>query len=201
MPYTHRMPTTTLILPGLYDSGPDHWQSRWQRRDPTCVRVQQRDWATPDCGEWVATLDAAIAALPDDADAVLVAHSSSCAMVAHWAATAGDATRRRVRGALLVAPSDPDGPAYPEGPTGFAPVPEARLPFPSIVVASTDDEYVTPGRARAWADAWGSEYVEIGARGHINGASGLGDWPEGWAMLERLRGRQSPVAVLSTNPA
>ena len=181
------MTVTTLILPGLYDSGPGHWQSHWERRDPTCVRVQQRDWENPDCREWVATLDAAIAGLPEGTEAVLVAHSSSCAMVAHWALAAGERTRGRVRGALLVAPSDPDGPLYPKGPTNFAPVPEARLPFPSIVVASTDDEYVAPARARGWARVWGSEYVEIGARGHVNSASGLGDWPEGRALLERLR--------------
>lgn len=61
------------------------------------------------------------------------------------------------------------------------------LPFPSIVVASADDDYVTPAQARAYATAWGSEYVEIGAAGHINSASGLGAWPAGRALLERLR--------------
>jgi predicted alpha/beta hydrolase family esterase len=28
--------------------------------------------------------------------------------------------------------------------------------------------------------------VGSGVRGHINGASGLGDWPEGRLLLERL---------------
>lgn len=178
------MPTTTLILPGLYDSGPDHWQSRWERADATCRRVVQADWATPRCADWVATLDAAVAAL--DGDAVLVAHSSSCALVAHWAAAAAPATRDRVRGALLVAPSDPEGPAYPAGPTGFAPVPLAPLPFPSVVVASSNDEYVTLDRARAYAAAWGSRFVDAGPRGHLNGASGLGDWPAGRALRDAL---------------
>jgi hypothetical protein len=176
---------TTLLLPGLYDSGPEHWQSHWERTDPGCRRVVQADWETPACADWAATLDAAVAA--HDGPVVLVAHSSSCALVAHWAREAAADRLARVRGALLVAPSDPEGPRYPAGPTGFAPMPREALPFPSVVVASTDDEYVTPATARAYADAWGSRYVEIGACGHVNGASGLGAWPAGRALLDELR--------------
>jgi len=176
---------TTLILPGLFNSGPDHWQSHWERRDPTCVRVDQQDWNAPRREDWVATLDAAIA--DARAPVVLVGHSTACALVAHWARTATPAQRARVRGALLVAPSDPEGAAYPEGPTGFRPVPLERLPFPSIVVSSEDDVYVTLERAREYADAWGSSFVNVGEKGHINSASGLGDWPDGSALLARLR--------------
>ncbi len=123
-------------------------------------------------------------------EVVLVGHSTGALLVAFWAEHAArewPALLPRVRGALLVAPSDPDGPAYPSGPEGFTPVPQAPLPFPSIVVASTNDEYVTSDRAHAFAASWGSRFVDIGAAGHINGASGLGDWQEGWALLEELR--------------
>ena len=170
-----------LILPGLYNSGPDHWQSRWESTNPEFRRVMQDDWERPRCADWITRLDAAILATPD---AVLVAHSSSCALVAHWAGTAGSG---RVRAALLVAPSDPEAASYPAGPTGFAPMPLAQLPFPSIVVASTDDQYVTAERARTFAGAWGSRFVSVGAAGHINSASGLGDWPAGFALLQELR--------------
>jgi serine hydrolase len=179
------MTTHTLILPGLYNSGPEHWQTQWERIDPTCMRVEQADWATPRCADWVATLDAAIAA--SDGPVVLVAHSSSCALVAHWARSATAPQWMRVRGALLVAPSDPEGPSYPVGPTGFAPMPRDRLPFPSIVVTSTNDEYVTLAQAVSYAADWGSTLVNIGATGHINGASNLGTWPAGRALLAQLR--------------
>lgn len=181
----------TLILPGLSNSGPEHWQSYWERADATCQRVQQSEWEQPDCADWVTTLDRAIANLASSA--VLVGHSSSCALVAHWARFASAAHLSRIRGALLVAPSDPDGPRYPLGPTGFGPVPREPLPFPSIVVASEDDVYVTVTRAREYADAWGSEFVSIGKAGHINSASGLGAWPAGYALLERLRGASLPT--------
>ncbi|HEX8391491.1 MAG TPA: alpha/beta hydrolase, partial [Longimicrobium sp.] len=176
----------TLILPGIGDSGPEHWQTRWEQMDPACRRVRQAEWDAPRCADWAAVLDATVSAL--DGPAVLVCHSSSCALVAHWARTASAENLARIRGALLVAPSDPDAPAYPAGPTGFAPVPRERLPFRSIVVASTNDEYVTLERAREYGQAWGSEFVNAGALGHINSASGLGEWPQGYALLRNLRG-------------
>ena len=171
-----------LILPGLYDSGPEHWQSHWEAEHAGFVRVRQRDWETPDRAEWVATLEAAIASSPEPA--VLVAHSTSCCLVAHWAAAYPETSR--VQGALLVAPSDVEAPSYPAGPTGFAPTPLAPLPFPSIVVASTDDVYVTVERAERFAAAWGSRFEVVGALGHLNSASGLGSWPAGFALLEEL---------------
>jgi predicted alpha/beta hydrolase family esterase len=100
----------------------------------------------------------------------------------------------RVHGALLVGPSDPDGPNYPVGPTGFSPVPLQRLPFPSIVVASSDDPFVTAARARQYADAWNSRFVLLENAGHINVASGYGAWPEGYALLSALRSTVPKVA-------
>lgn len=174
------MNASVLIIPGLYDSGPEHWQSHWERARGDCVRVEQRDWQTPRCSDWVAELDAAVSTMRGPP--VLVAHSTGCATVAHWAATAG----ARARGALLVAPSDPEAPSYPAGPVGFAPMPLVRLPFPTIVVVSDDDEYVTPERAAAFAQAWGARLVNIGRAGHINSASGLGSWLDGQRLLEEL---------------
>ena len=177
--------TTALILPGLSSSGPEHWQTLWEQSDPTCRRVEQAEWETPRCADWVSTLDDAVAR--SEEPVALVAHSSSCALVAHWARDASAKNLAKVRGALLVAPSDPEGPSFPEGPTGFAPIPMARLPFPSIVVASRDDPYITMERAREYAAAWGSEFVDLGEAGHINAASGLGSWAVGYGLLQRLR--------------
>lgn len=178
-------PIATLILPGLSSSGPEHWQTLWEQRDPSCRRVHQAEWEAPRCADWVTTLDDAVARSADPV--VLVAHSAACALVAHWARDASAGNLERVRGALLVAPADPDGPNFPLGPTGFAPMPLRRLPFPSIVVASRDDVYVTLERAREYASAWGSELVDLGDAGHINASSGLGDWPTGYGLLQRLR--------------
>jgi predicted alpha/beta hydrolase family esterase len=176
------MTARVLLLPGLFNSGPEHWQSHWETNDPACTRVIQQDWDTPRREDWVATLESAVTA--SGPDVVLVAHSTACALVAFW----GAATSQTVRGAMLVAPSDTEGSNYPVGPTGWRPMPLAALPFPSIVVASSDDEYCELQRARTFANAWGSRFVDIGPAGHINSASGLGAWSDGKALLDGLRG-------------
>jgi hypothetical protein len=173
-----------LLIPGLWNSGPEHWQSYWERTRDDCRRVEQTDWETPSRDDWVRTLDAAVRAAPEPV--VLAAHSLGCATVAHWAAGAAPEALAKVRGALLVAPSDVEAPQYPPGTTGFVPMPRARIPFPAIVVYSTDDPWISPERARAFAADWGAEALNVGALGHINSASGLGEWPDGQALAELL---------------
>jgi uncharacterized protein len=166
-----------LTLPGIGNSGPEHWQTRWEQSDPAFVRIRQRDWDNPARDEWVRALEAQVR--PGD---VLVAHSLACLMVARWAET----TQVKIRGAMLVAVPDPSGPAFPAQAMGFSMLPSGRFAFRSLVVVSVDDPYGSVEHARACAGAWGSKLVEIGARGHINAASGLGDWPEGRRLLEEL---------------
>ncbi|WP_231590659.1 RBBP9/YdeN family alpha/beta hydrolase [Hymenobacter terrenus] len=166
-------------MPGLGNSGPDHWQTHFERLNPDFMRIEQRDWESPDRQEWVETLARALAN-EDLTRVVLIAHSLGCVTVAHWAAQYD----LRIRGALLVAPSDVETAHYAAFPTtGFAPMPLDALPFPSKVVASSTDEWVTPVRARQFATAWGSELIDLGAAGHINTASGHGNWPFGLELL------------------
>ncbi len=176
-----------LTIPGLWNSGPDHWQTHWERAHPGTQRVLQAEWERPDCADWVAALERAVAS--QDGLVLLAAHSLGCTLVAHWGLRSKNAGK--VKGALLVAPSDVEAKAYPLGTTGFAPMPLSRLPFPVVVVTSTNDEYLSTARAAQFAKAWGARLVDVGARGHLNSASKLGLWPEGWALVETLRGRQS----------
>jgi predicted alpha/beta hydrolase family esterase len=179
---------SVFMLPGIGSSGPEHWQSQWERRDPTIVRIEQSEWAAPRCADWVTRLESALAQAT--APVVLVGHSSACALVAHWAESALPGTLANVHAALLVAPSDPSGPNYPAGPTGFAPMPLRRLPFPTTVVLSSDDPFVDEDTGRAYAAAWAAAAVVIGRAGHINTATGHGPWPEGFELLRGLRRRQ-----------
>jgi predicted alpha/beta hydrolase family esterase len=175
--------TEILLVPGLWNSGPEHWQSWWEHERRDCRRVVQANWETPRRDDWVATLERAVGNA--EGPIVVAAHSLGCALVAHWAGHSRNLGK--VRGALLVAPSDVDAPSYPAGTVGFAPMPLGKLPFPTIVVASSDDEYVSLARAAQFADAWGSRLVNVGAKGHINSASALRMWPEGFALVEELR--------------
>jgi predicted alpha/beta hydrolase family esterase len=180
------MKTTALMVPGLWSSGPEHWQTHWERQEPRFRRVQQEEWDAPEKREWVRTLDDAVR----DAGpgVVLCAHSLGCATVLHWAGL----PLRKIRGALLVAPADVDGAGFPLEARGFAPMPLICLPFPSILVASTDDPYLSMERARLFAESWGSRLVEVEGKGHLNSASGLGDWPEGRALLDEMLALPDP---------
>jgi predicted alpha/beta hydrolase family esterase len=178
------MLASVLVLPGLFNSGPQHWQSLWCSKHPDYHRLEQEDWETPRCSDWVRTLAAAISKI--DRPLVLAGHSTACATVAHYAAQHGDGAGR-VAAAFLVGPSDTEAPTYPVGPTGFSPMPLSKLPFPSVVVASTDDPYVTLERAMLFASSWGSRLITLAGAGHINAAAGFGPWPEGEKWLEELR--------------
>ncbi|MGF6968340.1 putative alpha/beta hydrolase family esterase [Paraburkholderia sp. WC7.3g] len=176
---------TTLVLPGYLGSGPGHWQTRWEALDPAFVRVQMPDWDHPSRDAWCRTLAAALDAV--DSPVMFAAHSLGCLTTAFWASRYASATQlAKVAGALLVAVPDPAEADFPEDATGFAPVPLTRLPFATIVVASSDDPYGGVPFSQTCANAWGSRWIGIGARGHINADSGLGDWDEGRRWLASL---------------
>jgi uncharacterized protein len=175
-------PCTVLMVPGIGNSDPEHWQSQWETHDASCVRVQQREWDHPVRTEWCASLNAAV--IRAGRDVVIVAHSLGCLLVAHWAAPT---TATAIRGALLVAVPDPDGPSFPVEAAGFGTVPDAALRFPSIVVASSNDPYGSIQFAEYCASRWGSRFINMGAAGHINSSSNLGAWPRGLALLRELR--------------
>lgn len=174
------LPTYCFVLPGLNNSGADHWQTRWEERYGY-TRIHQRDWDTPDAADWIYTINEVLAPFPPE-NVVLIGHSLACCTIVRWA----EHYRRTIRAALLVAPSDTEAPSYPPGTTGFTPMPDFTLPFPSIVVTSSDDYYVSPQRATLFAGSWGSRLIDVGARGHINSNSGLGHWPEGHQLLQTL---------------
>lgn len=185
-------PANILILPGWQNSGPDHWQSRWERAHGY-VRVLQHDWMRPLRGDWLIQLEEAVLAC--DEPAVLVAHSLGCIQVAAWAAHSRHV--RRVHAALLVAPGDVEREAMQAQLPGWSPIERQALPFQSVLVASRDDPHCTFVRAQGLAKDWGSALVDIGNAGHINADSGLGDWPRGHELLRQM---QQPPSVSGAAP-
>ncbi|MFI5104053.1 MAG: RBBP9/YdeN family alpha/beta hydrolase [Terriglobales bacterium] len=177
------MAHTVLVVPGWLNSGPQHWQTLWEQQNPIFLRVQQKDWDTPHKSWWLERITAEVRQSPGPI--VFAAHSLGCLAVAHWCQTSPELVGK-VKGALLVAPADVDRKDSPRELLDFAPVPQNPLPFPTIVVASNNDPYLAPDRAREIARAWGSRYVDVGSAGHINGDSGVGDWPEGKRLLRHL---------------
>ena len=176
-------PGRVLILPGWQNSGPDHWQSRWERAHGY-TRVEQHDWMRPLRGDWIARLEDVL--LSSEEPAVLVAHSLGCLQVAAWAAHSKNT--QRVKGALLVAPPDTEQSDVRQVLPGWAPIPMLRLSFETLVLVSNNDPFCKLARAREFATSWGSGFIGMGARGHLNAESGLGDWPEAHLQLLRLQG-------------
>ncbi len=174
-----------LIVPGWQGSSAEHWQSHWQQVLPDCSRVEQDDWLLPRQQAWIAQLERDIAL--DQRPVVLIAHSLGCVTVAHWAAQASSTLLARVRGALLVAPADVERRDCPSALRNFAPMPSLILPFPSVLVGSSNDHAADAQRALQFAQQWGSDAVILPNVGHINVESGHQRWEQGFAWLYQLQ--------------
>jgi hypothetical protein len=174
------MSVKALILPGYGNSGEGHWQTLWEKANPSFSRVDFGAWEHPVAADWIARLEEAV--MRSGSDTYLIAHSLACLLVAKWAAS----TRLVVRGAFLVAAPDPRAEVFPSCIVGFGDVSLLPFEFPSVLVASSDDVYATLGFSRTCAARWGSEFVEIGPAGHINANSGFGVWSQGERLLQNL---------------
>ncbi|NNV55671.1 RBBP9/YdeN family alpha/beta hydrolase [Limnovirga soli] len=170
-----------FIIPGLGNSGPEHWQTYFETTSDNFIRIQQKEWDAPACLDWVNTIEAALKGY-DLSKVILIGHSLGCTTIAHWYAQFG----KTIKGALLVAPSDIEATIYNFPATGFAPIPLGKMEFKTIVVASTNDPWVSLERAAYFAECWGSDFINIGEAGHINAEAGFYKWQQGLDVLSQL---------------
>ncbi|MGF2412540.1 MAG: RBBP9/YdeN family alpha/beta hydrolase [Ferruginibacter sp.] len=173
--------TNYFIVPGLGNSGPEHWQTFFEKSGNNFRRINQEEWDAPNCKDWVSKIENTLSVF-DLATVVLIGHSLGCSAIVHWARQYG----KKIKGALLVAPSDVEALQYTFPAKGFDPIPKTTLNFKTIVVASEDDPWVILDRAKYFADNWGSKFINIGNAGHINVTSGYGEWIDGLKILKGL---------------
>jgi predicted alpha/beta hydrolase family esterase len=181
---------TILIVPGLRDHVEDHWQTHLERKLSSVRQVVSVPLLETDklsCAARVAAVQRAIETI--EGPLIVVAHSAGALMMVHWA----QEHTRGLEGVLLAAPPDFESPLPAGYPTpdalqanGWLPVPRHALPFRSIVAASTNDPLATLDRVTQMASDWGSELVDVGALGHINPASGFGEWPLAEQLIRSL---------------
>lgn len=178
---------TIVIVPGLRDHVPEHWQTLLAQRLDKVRTVAPLEHDKLSLAARIAALDAVVADI--DGPVVLVAHSAGVMITVHWA----QQNRRPIRGALLATPADLETPLPSGYPTvdelaagGWNPIPRRRLPFPSVVAASTTDPLAAYRRVAGMAEVWGSRLVDLGDVGHLNPASGYGDWPRAQELLNEL---------------
>lgn len=173
-----------LIVPGLNNSNPQHWQSLWEQQREDCHRVDLGMWDDPRRNTWVTKLNLAIHRA--DRPVILVAHSLGCMAVAWWAEYEQPSHGNPVVGALLVAPPDVDRPGADPRLARFGSCPRQPLPFPAFLAASEDDHYCQLRTARMLARDWDARFVFAGSIGHINANSGIGEWAFGQSLLDTL---------------
>jgi len=164
-----------VFVPGLGNSGPDHWQTRWQQKLSSSRRVEQTDWDHPKKQDWVARVVETLETTRKPT--VVIAHSLGVlAAAAALPAVKSD----RVKGAFFVCP--PGKPfiiSCDEIDHAFARISHDPLPVPSVLVASRDAPCCPWLDAEELAFAWGSSFIDAGHSGHINTDSGHGPCPEG----------------------
>lgn len=180
-----------LTIPGLYNSGPAHWQSLWEHKFLTCERIDLGGWDAPNRRQWV---DRIAEAIENESEPVLVAaHSLGCHAFAHWFAAASAVARTRVAGALLVAPPDLSRLRQKSAVAGFGDAPGFTSRTPMIVVASDNDPYAQTAHVWRLARQWDARFVNAGPFGHINADSAIGDWPYGQYLLASLQPAPTPA--------
>ncbi len=171
-----------LTLPGFGGSDESHWQSLWEDLYGM-KRVEQKSWDYPLLTDWLESLHASIQSA--EKEVILLPHSLACSLVAHYMQKFSS---EKIAGVFFVAPADVDDVSImPPQIHNFAPMPLDRLECNSLVVASSNDPYITIERAQFLAQKWGSKFVNIGKVGHINSESHIGAWQEGQELLESLQ--------------
>lgn len=173
--------TNYLIVPGYGNSGPEHWQTHFENTLPNCTRINQKSWDKPVMNDWVKNIDDAVRQF-DPETVVLISHSMGGIAIAHWA----EKYQLKIKGAMIVAPPDLENPYLDLEIKNFTPIPTSKLPFPAIIVASTNDHWASTERTIEFAENWGCKLYLIGDAGHINSDSGHSTWTEGLELLSSI---------------
>ncbi|MDD2799727.1 MAG: alpha/beta hydrolase [Bacteroidales bacterium] len=166
-----------LIAPGYGNSGKNHWQTLWQNENPEFIRIEQNNWLEPNADEWISSIEESVSAI--GSGCVIVAHSLACVALIIWA----NKTKLKIKGALLIAPADSESSEFKLKADGFSQIPKKQLPFKSIVISSSNDQFCSAERAQFFASQWGSQFFNLGELGHINAESNIGAWNEGRQFL------------------
>ena len=182
---------TVLIVPGLRDHVEEHWQTYLAQNLPNSITV-------PSLTENKLDLKARVEAIQNQVSQItgpilIVAHSAGVLMTIHWASRHASNLDTRVIGALLVSPPDitASWPSqYPSPATlkqnGWSPIPDETLPFAALVVGSTNDYLASFSSVKNMAENWGCKLHNAGSVGHLNPASGYGEWPQVFDLIAKV---------------
>ncbi|HEY1059507.1 MAG TPA: alpha/beta fold hydrolase [Limnobacter sp.] len=190
-------PPLCLTIPGLHGSDANHWQSWVERELPNTRRVQGINFDRPVIAAWADAIRDNVRQAPGHV--ILLAHSFGCLA----SVMAISDHESKVCAVVLVAPATPSrfsasGLISEQAGQGTSIVdcmPDVPLNVPGLVVASTNDPWMTSEEAFRWAATWGLHAVSLSNAGHINTASGYGRWPSVVRLVQGLRDNWSPIPL------
>lgn len=170
-----------FIVPGYGDSDNEHWQTYFETKLDNSQRIVQDNWTEPTLEDWVERIDETLRG-ENLSETILITHSLGGIALAHWVLKHS----KKLKGALIVAPPDLENPYEDLGLKSFTPIPRINLQFPSILVCSSNDNWIGLERANHFANSWGSELIILKNAGHVSGDDGFNNWVEGLEILKKL---------------
>ncbi|AOP32809.1 alpha/beta hydrolase [Leptospira tipperaryensis] len=168
----------TFLIPGISNSGPDHWQTFWEQFHGF-TRIQQKDWENPVYSEWEESLVRQIESTKESKNSILIGHSLGCLLIAKALERIADS----ILGVFLVAPPDPKSSVFPKGLEDFAEFPQKSLRTNGLILFSENDPFSRAEFSQNLGKLWNLETINLGELGHINGQSGLGAWEPGFQIF------------------
>ncbi|CAL2108474.1 Serine hydrolase family protein [Tenacibaculum sp. 190524A02b] len=173
--------TKYYIIPGYGNSDKEHWQTYFESKLENSKRIVQDNWIKPVLEDWVDRIEKTLSN-ENLSDIILIAHSLGGIALTHWVKKYD----KKIKGALIVAPADIENPFEDRALESFTPIPKINLPFPSILVCSTNDNWMNLERAKLFASSWGSELIILKDAGHVSSNDGFGSWENGLKILRKL---------------
>ncbi|WOT04374.1 RBBP9/YdeN family alpha/beta hydrolase [Shewanella youngdeokensis] len=173
-----------VFVAGYGNSTKGHWQHSWSQKVSDSYNsywVEQADWDNPNCADWIDALNVLVQSL--QGPILLVSHSLGGSTIVEWSHKYAATGAANVLGAFMVAVPDVNSEHFPKAITGYGDAPSVKLPFPSLMLASTNDPYATLASTQKMVKQWGCRLTVMGELKHINAESNLGLWPEGYQLL------------------
>ncbi|RHX85230.1 RBBP9/YdeN family alpha/beta hydrolase [Leptospira stimsonii] len=168
----------TFLIPGISNSGPEHWQTHWEKLHGF-KRIQQEDWENPFYSVWEESLVRQIERTEGSENSILIGHSLGCLLIAK----ALGRLSNRIRGVFLVAPPDPNSAVFPKGLEEFGEFPQKSLGTQGLLLFSENDPYSKTEFSENLGKLWNLETINLGELGHINAQSQLGNWDSGFQIF------------------
>jgi predicted alpha/beta hydrolase family esterase len=180
------MAPTLLLIPGLRDEAPGHWQAILASQCPGAVSLPALGRRNIDLAARLVQIEEAVQAIKGlwwwlrTAAAPLPQHIGPSAPTP----PSTEPCWRRRRCSRPAGARVSGSGRFPAPRLGA--IPRSPLPFRCIVAASRNDPLGAYEGVSELARDWGASLFDLGESGHLNPASGFGPWPTALDLVREL---------------